>query len=856
MPPDGPGAAPDLRERLRGRVARVLFLDGLTGEGRIVADAGSGAPVEARGPFGLPAVGESAELAGSFAPGPGPQVFLAEEVILTPPRDPEGLAAFLSAGYIEGLDTALARSLVRAFGAELLKILAEAPERLAGAPGLPPGAREAVISGAHFFLALKDLASALAPLGLGPVPAALLLKSLGRAESRPEGVQDVLTDPWKLASALRILGPSVFRRLAARQAVRQGGRPGPGQTARLSPEPTGRPSTDLSSGRPDSGLSNDRPGSGLSSGRPGTKQAALPSGPAILQQGWRIAGPRASAPPPGLWDRAQPLLAGEMAAVLHALRARGIPSVSERALSEAVAPPASGPGSLEGEAFKPVLDRLLVRGSLCLERPEGPACPDGRRVMLPESLAEIRAVERGLAALVAAPFPEAFPPEAQAVAFSEALCGFALDPGQREALRAVAGRKAALVIGPRGSGKKLLAALLREVFRDRGLPAALASVTRRGALELSLAAGAPAAAAEDLLEFSPEAGAYIRGPVNPFPPGLLAVCEAELLAPGQLARLLGALSPGSALALFADPWRLPPPEAAEAAFGRGAAGLRAAHEPETSPGLDVQEAPPSGIPRWLATLAEGKPEPAGQARRPAPGERLLRPAKLCGTYSPPGSDLLEALRLLREGKAHPGARSPRGDFFWLPGEDEAALAAKAAVLIRDRIPRKLGIPGKDASVVLTGPGGGPLGHRALSEAVHRAFRRELPPPLTLNGRDLRPGGRVLFSRDDPARRVLRGDRGLITRAGPQALEATIETEGRSLSYGPGLLPELLPAWALTAASAPPWARFPAAVVALGRGSERSLGRMGLFRAASLAERLLVITGPPGVYARVLASRAP
>ncbi|MDR2612408.1 MAG: AAA family ATPase [Deltaproteobacteria bacterium] len=478
------------------------------------------------------------------------------------------------------------------------------------------------------------------------------------------------------------------------------------------------------------------------------------------------------------------------------------------------------------------------------ERPDDPAARD---LFLPDSLAEVRTAGARLAALSAARPPEGCPQAPQACARAEALCGFPLDPGQREALAAVVGGRAALITGPRGAGKRLLAALLYRLFRERGLPACLASADGRGAEALAEAARAPARPLAALLEYSPGAGGFLRGPRNPLPAGLLAVTGAESLDAGLLSRILSAAPTGTTLALFGETGRAPPP--------------RAACDP-----AETVDAGGAGLPAWLAGLAglrRGLPGPAQPGRRRGSGAAvgLLRHVRLSAAYAPPGSQLLEALASLGRGEAPPGSPGPDGDFFYLLGEDEGALAAKVVRLMADRIPRKLGLPPGDASVALAGAGEGPLGARALSEALHGALGTPAaapgcptPPPLVLGGRAFRPGGRVLQSANAPELGLALGDRGTVLTAGPGALNVRVAFDGRELRLGHGDLTRLLPAWALPAASAPAWASFPAAVVTIGKGAERELDRAGLRRAASLAGRLLVIAGHPLVYGRILGSR--
>jgi hypothetical protein len=855
----------------------VLALDAMTGEAEVLIDTGAAALVEASGPFGLPVPGESCELEGRFAdaaprgapearrpapfrgpglpPAPGgpgpparplpspPRPFAAGVISLGPPGDTGGFVSFLTAGYILGLDRAAALELVKTFGKELLDVLTRDPQRLAGGGGLPPGARERVIMSAGAFLELKALAAALAPKGLGAGPAAALLAAFG-----PDARDVLRNDPRRAATA----------------------------------------------------LASRWPGTG--------------AGRAVLGTGvWAAMRLRESSGPPPESRAAAGL--GVLAA-LSAMQAAGDLAVPETRLGTAAARLMPGEGDRERlAAFREGLYGLARSGEALFRPPPVPYDPRGRLVLLHEGVNELSDVETRLAALVSGMPMEGMPSAGEAVDLAGRLCGFPLDEGQEEAIRALCGRRALLTAGPRGSGKKLTASLLGAAFRKRGVPVQLASVTGRGRDALARISGVPALTLQELLRDAPgglpgpgrdtclnsggAGGAPPAGrgaPADGTAPGLVCVAEAELMTPGELSRLLLALRPGSALALFAEPGRFPPPVPAEAwtepdgdretldglagpkspgGAAEGAEGWFAWRRPLSRAGPGGESVPddgfgglPDGLPGWLASLARGRPEPpqkdpTAPVPRPGPRDRLMRPARLAGAYGAGGSTLLDALSSLGVGKAPPGSATPAGDFFWLPGSDEAELSRKAVRLIAERVPPKLGIPAREAALALAGGDAGPLGALGLHEALHARLAPEGGRPgggggtagaavIRLRGRPLRPGERVMQTADDPRRGLVRGDRGTVVSTGPGPRFAEVSFGGREIPCGPDDLGDLMPCWALAAREAPPWAAFPAVVVALGRGAEKSLDRSGLVRAASLAEKLLVITGLPEVYARILA----
>jgi hypothetical protein len=829
---------------------------------------------------------------------------------------------------------------VKLFGKDVLEALALEPQRLPRSAVLDPGGRDGVVESALALLVLIELAAELAPRGLGPLPASALVRALGR---NARGI--LLDEPLRAVTALAGRWPGGFGRAAG----------GTGVWAAM--------------------------------------RLASPADPSVPRLGRAGAG---------------------ILATLSAMRSAGDAPVPEARLREAAAPLMPGPdGPGRAEAFREGLEGLIRASEAVFRLPPLPSSPGGRLVLLPESARELMTAETQLAALVSSCPREGIPEAGEALEAARRLCGFPLDPGQERAVAAVCGRRAALVTGPRRSGKKLVASVMARLFLERGVPACLVSVTRRGASALSRASGIRAATLSghlrdtDVREAGTDPGPGRARPADASgyaardgTPGLVCVCEAELMTAGELARLLRGLASGAALALFAETGRVPPPVPAEAwpehrepagpedgvrhggrgfaesrgrpsggnlpdgpeapeagaddsleAHGTGTDDVPEAPEfpevpddgPEGWPGRsrreslgprgervpeDGTEEGRDGIPEWLAALARGRREPEARdprrpPPRPGPSERLMRPARLSGSYGASGSMLPGAVAALRQGRVPQGSSVPDGDFFWLEGPDEAELARKAVRLIAERVPKKLGVDARYGSLALCGGDAGPLGVTALHEAIHLALCPEAPDGdaarepgggrpadlagaspvgptgvpsalpseggpagqawsrsaiqaggrsalpagnrtadrtagrgglsgLHLRGRILRPGERVFQTADNPDFGLVRGDRGTLVSAGPGSPFATVSFGDREVRCGPDELGELMPCWALPAWDAPPWASFPAVVMALGSGSERRLDRAGLVRAASLAERLLVIIALPKACARVLA----
>lgn len=125
-------------EQLEGTVARIRFSNPESHWTVASLEVeGSFAPVTIVGTLPVLAEGMHIRLDGDWVDDPrwGKQ-FKAEAFVELIPATPEGMAAYLSSGFIRGVGPKMAERIVDCFGEETLRIISERPERLSAVPGL------------------------------------------------------------------------------------------------------------------------------------------------------------------------------------------------------------------------------------------------------------------------------------------------------------------------------------------------------------------------------------------------------------------------------------------------------------------------------------------------------------------------------------------------------------------------------------------------------------------------------------------------------------------------------------------------------------------------------------------------
>jgi exodeoxyribonuclease V alpha subunit len=127
------------------------------------------------------------------------------------PATKAGIERYLASGLVKGIGPELARRLVERFGADTLKIIDEAPERLTEVPGIGDKKVKQVLADWRDHREAREVVVGLQGLGLGMAHAFKIYKQYGA-----EALAVVTANPYRLALDVQGIGFLTADRLAAR----------------------------------------------------------------------------------------------------------------------------------------------------------------------------------------------------------------------------------------------------------------------------------------------------------------------------------------------------------------------------------------------------------------------------------------------------------------------------------------------------------------------------------------------------------------------------------------------------------------------------------------------------------------
>src|ERR1051325_9618878 len=252
-----------------------------------------------------------------------------------------------------------------------------------------------------------------------------------------------------------------------------------------------------------------------------------------------------------------------------------------------------------------------------------------------------------------------------------------LDRDQIEAAMQALERKVFVITGGPGTGKTTLLRTLLTILRRSQVSFALAAPTGRAAKRMNESTGEDAMTIHRLLEYNPREGAFQRDADSPLEIDVVIVDEASMVDVTLMDHLLNAIQPHSHLILVGDVDQLP----------------------SVGPGSVLKDLIESGV------------IPVARLRR------IFRQDEQ--SYI-----VVNAHRIL--GGQQPVFSGPRDqrDFDFVPGENEIEILEKMKALLREQIPRKLGISPEEAPYavqVLTPMHRGMLGTIQLNRELQNLF---------------------------------------------------------------------------------------------------------------------------------------
>ena len=435
------------------------------------------------------------------------------------------------------------------------------------------------------------------------------------------------------------------------------------------------------------------------------------------------------------------------------------------------------------------LERELADGELALEEVGGESL-----VFLPA----LRAAEITIAETIGrlASLPPQYPPVDfdQALVWVQGKTGKTLSPSQQEALRLVLGARVAVITGGPGVGKTTLLDSLLKILAAKKVRFQLCAPTGRAAKRMGESTGRKALTIHRLLEVLPSGG-FKRGKSHPLDTDLVVVDEFSMVDVPLMASLCRALPPQGSLVLVGDPDQLP-------SVGPGSI---------------------------LADLL---------ASRAVPAVSLTEIFRQSGA-----SRIVQAAHDVRHGRVPADAAEKGADFAFLHREEPVEIAALVLRLVREEIPRRLGLdPLRDVQV-LAPMHRGSLGIRELNAALQAALNppRADRPEIERFGTKFRVRDKVIQTRNDYDKEVFNGDIGRIADIDTVGRQVAIDFDGRRVVYEFGELDEIEPAYAISIHKSQ-GSEFPAVVIPLAMQHFMLLQRNLLYTGITRGKNLVVVAG--------------
>ncbi|MFQ5459529.1 MAG: ATP-dependent RecD-like DNA helicase [Anaerolineae bacterium] len=384
-----------------------------------------------------------------------------------------------------------------------------------------------------------------------------------------------------------------------------------------------------------------------------------------------------------------------------------------------------------------------------------------------------------------------------------------LAPMQRTAVRSALTSKVAVLTGGPGTGKTTTVRAILALARGRGQRVALAAPTGRAAKRLAQACGQKAATIHRLLEFDPgEKTLFRRGPDRPVAADLVVVDEASMIDTMLMHALVRAMAPTAHLLLVGDADQLP----------------------SVGPGNVLRDLAASGVVPVVRL------------------ETVFRQAA--------GSHIVVNAHRIHQGLVPRFPKDSR-DSFLFRVDDPAAAARMAVDVAARRIPRRFSLDPRADVQVLAPMHRGPAGVAALNDALQETLNPPRPDrgEVSIGGRAIRVGDRVMQTANDYAKAVFNGDQGLVTAVDPQTRDVTVDFDGRPVSYSGRDADALTLSWACSVHKSQ-GSEFPAVVLVVVPAHYVMLQRNLLYTAATRARQLCVVVGSPKALATAVNNDRP
>jgi len=389
----------------------------------------------------------------------------------------------------------------------------------------------------------------------------------------------------------------------------------------------------------------------------------------------------------------------------------------------------------------------------------------------------------------------------RAIAGADKVAPFPLSAEQKAALRCALRSKVAVITGGPGTGKTTLLRSMLMALARLGIKRTLAAPTGRAARRLADATGREAKTIHRLLEYSPDTGQFVRGPLYPLRSGFVIVDEASMMDLELSSGLLSALMPNCSLLLVGDRNQLP----------------------SVGPGSVLKDVIASG----LAPVVE-----LTQVYRQAGQSRIVTNA-----------------HRINRGQLPETGNAAGGDFFFIERASPEDVLATIKQLVSQRLIGNFGITSGAEIQVLSPMNRGPLGVHLLNRELQQLLNPD-GRVLTLGERELREGDRVIQLRNNYDKQIFNGDIGRVVRVDPARALVDVAFEDSHASYDAGDLEELALAYAISVHKSQ-GSQYPAVVMPMHQSHYLMLRRNLIYTAITRAERVCVLVGTRAAMAQAV-----
>jgi exodeoxyribonuclease V alpha subunit len=376
-----------------------------------------------------------------------------------------------------------------------------------------------------------------------------------------------------------------------------------------------------------------------------------------------------------------------------------------------------------------------------------------------------------------------------------------LSAEQRMALRYALKSRVSVITGGPGTGKTTLLRTLLDALGAASLKPTLAAPTGRAARRLAEASGRDAKTIHRLLEYAPEAGAFVRNASFPLRTNYLIVDEASMMDLELTSSLLSALLPNSSLLLVGDRDQLP----------------------SVGPGSVLKDVIASG----LVAVAELH-EVYRQARQ---------------------SLIISNAHRVNRGELPQFTNDPGGDFFFFERNAPEDVVGTIKELVRNRLAGKFGVRDPRDIQVITPMNRGPLGTQALNRELQQLLNPK-GPAVRAGDREIRAGDRVIQLRNNYDKGVFNGEIGRVRAVNVERGKVEVAFEDTFATYDLAELDQVGLAYAISVHKSQ-GSQYPAVVMPMHQSHYLMLRRNLLYTAITRAEKVCVLVGMRSALAQAV-----